>query len=58
MDLCMGDCWIWLGEWYDWGNESGSNDNSLNEWFYDDLFLGLFDLVVNMLISVDKLKFM
>jgi hypothetical protein len=57
-DLRTGDRRTRLGERHDRGNESGSNDNSLNERLHDDLPPGLSDSAVNTLISADKPKFM
>ncbi|CAI8692161.1 hypothetical protein EMIT0111MI5_160091 [Burkholderia sp. IT-111MI5] len=57
-DLRAGDRRTRLGKRHDRGNESGSNDNSLNERLHDDLPPDLSVFAVNTLFSADKLKFM
>jgi len=46
-NLCAGECRAGLRERHDRGDESGSNDNGLNERLHDDLPPDLSDFAVN-----------
>ena len=57
-NLCTGECRAGLRERHDRGNESGSNDNGLNERLHDDLPPHLSVFAVDTSFTADKPKFM